>query len=100
MDGNKHENDYGDSKILLDEEMTEEDPYLQIRDELSRVSQRLAEVERRLKLLERSVNPASRVDSLHNPDLGPERKTSPIKHRYLDRVIDEARRRYKQEHHI
>jgi hypothetical protein len=94
----ERKNAYNNSQILFDEEMAG-DPYSRILDRLNRLSQRLAEAERRLKILERSANPAGGVDGLCKPD--PDfQNTRPVKHRYLERVIDEVRRRYKREHQI
>ncbi len=70
-----------------------------LQDQLNALSQRLANVERRLTFLERSMTPARKVEESrgeNNPKSSRPRQL--LHHNYLKKTIDAARRRYEREH--
>ncbi len=77
----------------------ESNPAPGLQNQLNVLSQRLADVERRLTFLERSITPARKAKELHrenNPKSGSVKR--PLDHNYLKKTIDAARRRYEHEH--
>lgn len=69
-----------------------------LQDQLNALSQRLADVERRLTFLERSVTPTRRAEELRRDDNPKPRTRQLLHHNYLKKTIDAARRRYEREH--
>jgi hypothetical protein len=77
----------------------ESNPMPSLQNQLNMLSQRLAEIERRLNSLERSTTPvhiAKELRKENNPK--PERTKQPLHHKYLKKTIDAAKRRYEREH--
>lgn len=70
-----------------------------LQNQLNMLSQRLADVERRLTFLERSITPAHNAKEFRGKN-DPKAKSAkaPLHHNYLKKTIDAARRRYEREH--
>jgi len=78
--------------------MTGDKSNLGSQNQLNSISQRLTEVEERLKTLERAMNPVGKAKNLRektNPM--PKRNPRPLRHNYLKKTIADARRRYERE---
>lgn len=60
------------------------------------ISERLDQIDARLEALENSGNPSSKAKELRKKNPSPPKKD--VNHNYLRKTIDDAKRRYEQEH--
>lgn len=72
-----------------------------IKGRVEALSRRMDELERRLKVLEQAATkPVSTAKELRSKSPSPTRKREPPNHNYLKKTIDDAKRRYEQEHQV
>lgn len=73
---------------------------LSLEDKVGSLMQRLDELERRLKAVERDANRVSTTKKRHSGHSSSTRKRKLPNHNYLKKTIEDVKRRYEQEYQI